>query len=364
MTKTLVVALGLVAFAGCSNKKEEGTVQKTTEAPVAQPPPAPPAPTPLVGTALADRYKSCVAMVNDGKLDAFRKDCLDDSYLSHDVGAGTGDRKGADAVIEYLKGQRTAFPDWKLDPQIVAVSGRTITSVLLATGTHTGPLKGPAGELAPTNKKIGLLMFHRVSVNDANKGTEEWLYFDPATMMGQLGAAPKDATSRPALDKGIEGAPIVVAAADDAKEKANVEVVGKATEALNAKKLPDASALMTADAVMSDQVDAKDQVGTKEIEARTNHWFAAFSDAKLASDLTVAAGDYVMRTAKFSGTHDGDLGKLKKTGKKIDHDFAEVIQLKDGKITKLWRFHSGAQFAQQLGLTPAAPAAPQPEKKM
>ena len=45
------------------------------------------------------------------------------------------------------------------------------------------------GNLLATNKQLGMLSFHRVVVNDANKATEEWIYSDPMTLMAQLGVA-------------------------------------------------------------------------------------------------------------------------------------------------------------------------------
>jgi hypothetical protein len=52
------------------------------------------------------------------------------------------------------------------------------------------------------------------------------------------------------------------------------------------------------------------------------------------------------------------MGKMKKTGKTVSLDYAEVMQMKDGKIAQIWRFHSGMQFAMQMGLMPAPGAPP------
>jgi predicted ester cyclase len=87
-------------------------------------------------------------------------------------------------------------------------------------------------------------------------------------------------------------------------------------------------------------------------------WFGAFPDAKITSEGTWAAGDFVVSTGKFAGTHQKDLGSIKKTGKSVNLDTAEVFQIVDGKASKIWRFHSGLTFAMQLGLMPAPGAAP------
>jgi predicted ester cyclase len=360
MMKTLTsvaLATGLIALAGCSKKKEEGTVQKPMEGPVAPatPPPAA-APTPLTGTALADKYKGCIAQISDGKLDEFQKDCLDPSFTTHDISDPTP-HSGAE-LVSWFKQMRAGMPDMKMQPQLVMVSGRNLLAVELLTGTNSAPLKDPSGkEMPATNKKVGMLLFHKLTLNDANLATEEWAYMDPTTMMGQLGELPPGAPPvRPAMDKGLEGAPIVVVTADDAKEKTNLENAKKGIDAINAGKLADAMALMTADVVESDQSADKDRKGAKEIEAGMKMWFGAFKDAKISIDSAYAAGDYVVHLGKFSGTNDKDMGKMKKTGKTVALDYAEIFLVKDGKAAQIWRFHSGMQLATQMGLMPA-PAA-------
>lgn len=362
MMKTMtsvVLATGLIAFAGCDKKKEEGTAQKPMEGSVVPTPsPKPETPTPLTGTALADKYKLCVDQISSGKFDEFQKGCVDPAYKIHDI--NDPNPRTATDLIGWFTSMRAGMPDLKLQPQIVMVSGRNILAVNLFTGTHTAPMKDPTGKDMPaTNKKVGMLMFHKLAVNDANLATEEWAYMDPTTMMGQLGALPPGAPPvRPAMDKGIEGAPIVVVTADDAKEKANLEAAKKAVDAINAGKLADAMAMMTPDAIESDQTAEKDIKGAKDIEAGMKMWLGAFKDAKLTVDNAYAAGDYVVHMGTFTGTNDKDLGKMKKTGKTVALDYAEVFLVKDGKASQVWRFHSSLQAAMQMGLMPAPGAAP------
>lgn len=359
LTTSLVVGLGLIAFTGCKKKHEEGTVQKPTEGVQNTGSAAMKAPEekPLAAADLAKKYQTCVAMINDSKFDDFKKDCIDASYTGHEYGQ---DMSGADTIVGYFQAMKKAMPDWKLTPQIIMVNGPNILAVELATGTHTGELSMPGMPPVPaTNKKVGQLFFHKLAINEQNKAVGEWAFDDPATMMGQLGLAPKDAPpTRPAMDKSIDGAPIVVVADTDAKkEAANLETFKKAVDAVNSRKTADLSALMTDDAIESDQAEAKDAKGKKEIEAGNKMFFTAFSDAKVNPTETYAAGDYVVAIGKFEGTNDHDLGKLKKTGKKVSLDYAEVVLFKDGKQAQLWRFRSGLQFAQQMGLMPAAPPA-------
>ena len=315
---------------------------------------------PMTGAELADMYKKCSSEIDDAKWDDLKKDCLADDITVHE---GSMDNKGADSVVAMLTAMKTAFPDIKHEPQLILVNGRNIFAATLITGTNDGALQMPGMPAIPaTHKKIGFMMFHRLTVNDANKAGEEWDYLDPSTMMAQLGLMPKSAPpKRPAMEKGMEGAPVVAVAADDDKEKANVALVEKGTAAFNAHKIADLVAMMDKDAVESDQADPADQKGKKAIEGSLKMFMTAFSDVQAKDATAFGAGDYVVSLGTLDGTNDHDMGKMKKTGKHISQPYAEVFEIKDGKVKNLWRFYDSMQIAQQLGLMPGPGAAPASE---
>ena len=305
---------------------------------------------PKTAQELADGYKACGDKLNSGKVDDFVKDCLADDFTSKmmDHEMKKADMKG------MFEGMRAAFPDMKWQPQLVLVNGHNIFAVALSTGTHEGTMKMPGMPDVPaTHKKFGQLVAHKLTLGDDGKAKQEQGWEDEGTFASQLGLMPgKDAPpKRAAMDKGLDGAPIVAIAADDAKEKANVELVKKSDDAFNAHKPADVMALLTDDAVETDVAAPKDAVGKKEIEKGLKDFQNAFSDGKVTADVW-GAGDYVVSIGKFEGTNDHDMGKMKKTGKHVSVDMAEVSQIKDGKISHLWRFYNGMDFAKQLGLLP------------
>jgi len=312
------------------------------------------APKPKTGADLAEHYKMCMTHINDGQFDGFKAMCLDDAYVGHQMGATS---KAAD-VVAYFTAMRAAMPDFKLQPQVVMVNGRTVIAVVLETGMHSAALKMPGmPELPATNKKLGALLMHKLAFNDANKATEEWVFADSATMLAQLGVLPKEAgPRREAMEKGLDGAPIVVVSTDDAKEKANLEVTKQGNDAFNAHKASEATAAMADDAVESDQAGDKDVVGKKEIDKGAKAFMAAFSDGKFANLETYAAGDFVVNIGTFEGTNDGDMMGMKKTGKKVAMPIGELSQFKDGKVVKLWRFWDSMDMAKQMGMMPDMPA--------
>lgn len=312
----------------------------------------------LEGKALADHYLACSDLMSAQKFDDFKAKCLAAGYKVH--AADYPGTQEADAALGMMKQQFAGFPDMKLTPQVVVVNGRNIFAVSLMTGTHTAPLKTPMGEQAPTNKKLGMLMFHRVQVDDENKAVEEWAYTDPLTLGSQLGLLPKEAgPRRAAVDKSIDGAPIIAVASDDAREKANLATFSKSNTLYMLKTLPEYLALFADDAVESDQANLADAAGKKAIQADSEMFLKGFPDLKLDVAHVFAAGDFVVAQGTFTGTHTGALGPIKPTKKVVKGEYAELIEMKDGKIAKLWRFRNGMTMAQQLGLM-AEPKVEQP----
>lgn len=305
---------------------------------------------PMTGKDLADKFLKCTEMLQGDKVDDFKANCVEADFKAHQM--DQMDVNGVDQLTGFFASMKKGFPDFKEQPQLVMINGRNILAVELSTGTNSGPLAMPGmPEMPATNKKVGTLFFHRLAIDDANKATEEWAFEDPITFMGQLGKLPPKAPpTRPAMDKGWDGAPVVVVAADDDAEKKNLEVVKNLDAAFNAHKVDAMTALLADDFVESDQAEAKDVKGKKDAEKSIKDFIKAFPDIKTTSDGVWAAGDYVVETGTMEGTNTGDLGPMKKTGKKIDVHYAEVSKLKDGKLTNMWRFRNGMAAAIQLGM--------------
>ena len=358
----LVLALGLAVAAGCKKKKDEGGggtagtgdmagtgsgtggMAGTGSGSAAEPEKT------LTGADLAKRYQECAALVNAGDTAKFKTMCLADDFKGHDA-AMNMDMTAAD-VDKMFGDMKKTFPDMKMEPQLILVNGRNIAAVALTTGTMQGEMDmGPMGKVPATNKKTGMMFFQRLKLNDANKTTEEWVIMDVATMMGQLGMSPKEAPPvRPVMDKGMDGAPMVVVAADDEKEKANLLIFKKGNDAFNAHKAADMMAIMAPDVVEADMATDKDVKGAKEVQKGLEMFWKAFPDGKVEVTESWAAGDYVVGIGKFTGTNKGAMGKMKATGKAVTMEYAEIAQFKDNKVVQMWRFRDGFGMAAQLGL--------------
>lgn len=126
-----------------------------------------------------------------------------DIYNSGDV-AALGDFYAADVVLvdpmspEAMKGRETvlasasafrrAFPDmvWTLTADPVVGSG-AIGWELRATGTMTGPMPGPDGEIPATGKIFAVDMGIFWTLGTGDLIVEERAYFDATGMLAQLG---------------------------------------------------------------------------------------------------------------------------------------------------------------------------------
>lgn len=114
-----------------------------------------------------------------------------------------------DAVLSSPFGHRLTVPAWLDVNRSFAVAcpdgQHTITDVVedgdrfaiegVWTGTHTGPLAGPAGEIPPTGRSV-VLPFCGLATRRDERITSVTVYLDQMTMLGQLGLVPEPAAAR------------------------------------------------------------------------------------------------------------------------------------------------------------------------
>jgi steroid delta-isomerase-like uncharacterized protein len=103
-----------------------------------------------------------------------------------DVSDPTGKYRGKEQILTQLKVWNTAFPDAKGEVTNQLTEGDQVLTEVTFRGTHTGPLAGAMGTIAPTGKRAELNM---AIVNWFRNGKvqHERSYFDLAGLMQQLG---------------------------------------------------------------------------------------------------------------------------------------------------------------------------------
>jgi len=103
--------------------------------------------------------------------------------------------RGREAIVKDSDGFFTAFPDLRFEiVSIIEKDDRTGAGEVRLTGTHTGPLESPTGEMIPpTNKKVDLRGVAFAKLNERGEIVEERRYYDVATVLRQLGLMPEQA---------------------------------------------------------------------------------------------------------------------------------------------------------------------------
>ena len=105
--------------------------------------------------------------------------------------ADQGTMTGRDAVVAYLGGFVTAFPDASFESVHQHETGDTAIDEGYFVGTNTGPLEAPTGEsIPPTGKRVRLRECDVATVKDGLV-TSHRFYFDQMDFLGQLGLAPE-----------------------------------------------------------------------------------------------------------------------------------------------------------------------------
>ena len=97
--------------------------------------------------------------------------------------------RGLAQLRPYLEAWFTAFPDLKHQVVSTVDAGDTVTVELRITGTHTGPMRTPKGELPPTGRKV---VWEACDVMQIAHGkVSSWhAYVDQISFLAQLGLLP------------------------------------------------------------------------------------------------------------------------------------------------------------------------------
>jgi steroid delta-isomerase-like uncharacterized protein len=97
--------------------------------------------------------------------------------------------RGPDGSLEFSRMWADGFPDGKVTIERTVASRDTVVVELTGRGTHTGTLRGPAGDIPATGRSVTL---HLCDVHDIRDGKIRRVssYFDSASLLQQLGVMP------------------------------------------------------------------------------------------------------------------------------------------------------------------------------
>lgn len=105
-----------------------------------------------------------------------------------------GEIRGIDAFAGYLGVFGRAVPDAKLNVVRAVESGDMVAIEGTFTGTHTGPLASPQGEIPPTGRAFVLPYMELFEVR-GGRIVSHHIYYDQMSFLGQLGLLPQPAAA-------------------------------------------------------------------------------------------------------------------------------------------------------------------------
>jgi ketosteroid isomerase-like protein len=97
-----------------------------------------------------------------------------------------GRLQGVEAIAEYLMTFKRAFPDASWEGASTLESGDTAVDEGYFTGTHTGVLHTPGGDVQPTGRSCRVRECDLITVRDGVAVSHRF-YFDQMEFMSQLG---------------------------------------------------------------------------------------------------------------------------------------------------------------------------------
>lgn len=165
----------------------------------------------------------------------------------------------------------------------------------------------------------------------------EHTYFDLVTIATQLGAGPKGDDKRPMLP--LELTPVVIHAKGDEQEKANAAIAARLSGALAARDESAYLDLFSPDVLH--QGAGEVTKGKDEERRQLGAFLAVFHEYK-ASDQAMSFGDLVVDELDATAMH--ALAK-----KPVQWRAAEVLQVKDGKISQITSYANRLQILEEIG---------------
>ena len=102
--------------------------------------------------------------------------------------------RGVEQLVPLLQAYFAAFPDLRHEIVDYVESGDTIACELRITGTHTGTMRTPNGDIPPTGKAFVWESCDYIKV-EGGKITSWHVYFDQVPFLTLLGLLPEPATA-------------------------------------------------------------------------------------------------------------------------------------------------------------------------
>ena len=131
----------------------------------------------------ATTMRRVYSLLSAGDIDGFAA-LISDDFVDHEELPGLAPTK--EGVTTFFRMYRAAFPDLRMVPEDVIVSGDKVVARVRVTGTHKGAFMG----LPPTGRRVEVQLIDIIRFGADGRAREHWGVFDQLAMMQQLGAIP------------------------------------------------------------------------------------------------------------------------------------------------------------------------------
>jgi steroid delta-isomerase-like uncharacterized protein len=127
-------------------------------------------------------------LISAGDVEAFGA-LLAADFVEHEKTPGLAPTK--DGVLEFFRMYRAAFPDLRMVPEDVLVSGDKAVARVRATGTHEGDFMG----MPASGRSIDVQLIDIMRFDGDGRAAEHWGVVDMLAMLEQLGMGPEGPAS-------------------------------------------------------------------------------------------------------------------------------------------------------------------------
>jgi steroid delta-isomerase-like uncharacterized protein len=123
-------------------------------------------------------------LISAGDIDGFG-DLAAEDFVEHEVTPGLEPTR--EGVKQLFHMHREAFPDLRMEPQDILVSGDKVVARVRGTGMHQSEFMG----MPATGKSVDVQLIDIIRFGDDGLAREHWGVFDALSIMQQLGAIPE-----------------------------------------------------------------------------------------------------------------------------------------------------------------------------
>ena len=119
--------------------------------------------------------------------------------------------------------------------------------------------------------------------------------------------------------------------------------------------------MLTDDFVMDLAMAPAPEDGKEDARKGLERFTKAFPDARLAITNAWGVRDFAIVEYALQGTHDGPLGPIPPTHKKVDWHWVRILEVRGGRVARGWAYANSIELLGQIGAL--GPPSPPPAKE-